>query len=209
MEAAAQLGLLRPGDEAGLLEWLVAAGRAHATQHAPFMRAAHAAAACSGLEDVATWMELDAALDELLQAAPTARRASIAQGSGLLRAGASITAGESGSAQLGKLRSSCAAGEAAGHAATAFGALAALLRIPPGAAADAFAYCALRDAASAAVRLGLVGPLRGALLLRQACEHTERAPPQPVAPGEAAGAAPVVDCAGSCHEMLDMRLFVS
>ncbi|KAK7232464.1 urease accessory protein F [Aureococcus anophagefferens] len=91
------------------------------------------------------------------------------------------------------------------HAAVAFGALAAAAGVEVGAALLAFEHAQVRDVFSAAVRLGLVGPLKAAKLQFDVAKR----PPARRRPAvaDAANAAPMLDAIHCCHAQLDMRLF--
>ena len=82
--------------------------------------------------------------------------------------------------------------EACAHGAVALGALAHSLNLPLAAARDAFAFAAVRDACSAAVRLGLCQPTRAVAVQREVLAR-----PRPGVPAveDAAAAAPAVDAA--------------
>merc|ERR1739841_159125 len=116
LEAAAQLGLLKPDDESSLVRFLGQLRTSHYSLYVPFFDAAYRG------EDLAA---LDAALDALLAPAPPAQRASLAQGSGLKRVSGALGGGVP---------------EACAHGAVALGALARSLNLPLAAARDAFAF---------------------------------------------------------------------
>jgi len=154
----------------------------HYSLYVPFFDAAYRG------EDLGA---LDAALDALLAPAPPAQRASLAQGSGLKRVAGALGGGVP---------------EACAHGAVALGALAHSLNLPLAAARDAFAFAAVRDACSAAVRLGLCQPTRAVAVQREVLAR-----PRPGVPAveDAAAAAPAVDAAHCAHDLLEMRLFRS
>ena len=182
LEAAAQLGLLKPDDESSLVRFLGQLRASHYSLYVPFFDAAYRG------EDLGA---LDAALDALLAPAPPAQRASLAQGAGLRRVAGALGGGVP---------------EACAHGAVALGALAHSLNLPLAAARDAFAFAAVRDACSAAVRLGLCQPTRAVAVQREVLAR-----PRPGVPAveDAAAAAPAVDAAHCAHDLLEMRLFRS
>jgi len=70
-------------------------------------------------------------------------------------------------------------------------------------------YGALRSAVSAAVRLGVVGPLRAQRLLLAATTASARALAETVDVRDARSAAPVLELAQAAHDRLYTRLFQS
>ena len=184
LEAAFQLGVVRKGDDAAVAAFALAVRSTNATLHAPFLAAAHAAAG-----DGAALDALSARLDALLRSNAPARDASRRLGTALRRLSAELV-GLSGPPR---------------HAAVAFGALAAAAGVEVGVALLAFEHAQVRDVFSAAVRLGLVGPLKAAKLQFDVA----RRPPARRRPdvADAANAAPMLDAIHCCHAQLDMRLF--
>ena len=182
VEAAFQLGLLPPGDEAAALRFLDVLLASHAAVQAPFFAAAH------GGGDAAA---LDAGLGALLAATAPAHRASLAAGAAVSRVAAELAP----------------APARAKHGAVALGALAARLGLPRDAALDAFAFTAVRDAASAAVRLGVLGPSRAVAL--QADVLARGASLAPGGLADAAPTSPLLEAAHAAHDLLEMRLFRS
>lgn len=183
---------------------LAASARSSARLHSAFVASAHAAVAAAarpgGEEGLrAEWAALDAALEALLCGHETAAKASRLQGAALARVaghwlGADAGApggGRGGSAGARLLAHVHGAAGGAGerppsgvHASVVFGALAATLEIPLGAAMRAYSFVSARDALSAAVRLDLVGPLHAVALMatlegaardgERAAEHAAR-----------------------------------
>ncbi|KAJ8602511.1 hypothetical protein CTAYLR_001275 [Chrysophaeum taylorii] len=189
LEAASQLGVLRPGDEASLLAFVAAAADTHARLYAPFAKAA--------ARDGADLASLDGALDALLKTHAPARRASERQGAAVRRIAESL---------------GVALSPTPTHGAVAMGFLAATLGLPDLAAAVVFAHATTRDAFSAAVRLGLVGPLRAVALQARALDDQVRrlsAIFPDLDPATAATSAPLLDALHAAHDLLEMRLFQS
>lgn len=189
LEAAYQLGAVAKGDEASLVAYAEAAAVAHVRLYAPFAKAA--------AHEDADLAALDARLERLLAAQAPARLASRRQAAALRRVRASLVGDDS---------------YAASHGAVAFGALARALGLPAEAAAVVFAHAATRDAVSAAVRLGIVGPLT-AIRLQAAIVRTQvdylLGVFDTLDPAAAATTAPLLDAVQTAHELLDMRLFQS
>lgn len=151
--------------------------------------------------------ELDE-LDALFDAATTshiANRASRAQGRAL--AGAARRVFE----RAGVLRIGDYATSGPAHHAPVFGALFGTLDVAPHDAQVAWIHGVLRAVLSAAVRLGIVGPLEAQQV------HATRAPLldhllascTPLDPAEAAQTSPLVELYGALHDRLDGRLFQS
>ena len=97
-----------------------------------------------------------------------------------------------------------------GHLPVAIGA-ALVGRVALGDARELVMYTALRSAASAAVRLGVTGPLRAQRLLLSAQATAARALAETAAlgTGDACSAAPMVELAQAAHDRLYARLFQS
>lgn len=172
----------------------------------PFVRAAaRAVAGADPGAPLAGIAALDAACDVTLLAPPT-NRASRAQGRALARAAAAAFG-----APGARLARYATLGEGPAHQAPVFGALAALAGLDADAAATAFAHGTLRTALSAAVRLGLLGPLEAQLL------HAERLPAlarrleaaRDVAPEDVAQTDPLLELFAGLHDQLETRLFQS
>lgn len=200
LEAASQLGLIRKNDEQALLAFLTAASKNHASLYVRIHAKLHtrtplsqAPFAKAATEADANLTELDATLDEHLKAHAPARLASRRQAAAIVRIaevlGVSIDAD---------------------HGAVAFGALAAALELPGPAAILVFAHSATRDACSAAVRLGLLGPLRAVALQAKILAYQTRhllSVYEALDPNNAATNAPLLDAAHAAHPVLEMRLF--
>ena len=104
-----------------------------------------------------------------------------------------------------------AAPRAFGHLAIIFGAVTAAAQISASLAQRAFVFCALRDSLSAATRLGLIGPMEAARMLRQLSGTAEAAvlrwQNRPI--DDARQVSPVVEILQGCHVALSSRLFLS
>jgi urease accessory protein len=209
LEAAAHAGQLPAGDEAKLEDFLAAAAASYCSFALPFMLAARDAGAAAP-PDAAAAAALCGALGAHLAGSVVARRASVAAGGALLRAGAAAFP-EHG-ACLGALRARCLA-PAAPHGAPVFGFLCGALSVGRAAAARAALFCALRDACSAATRLGIVGPMAAAALQARVAPRCEAllqgALAAAVQPEDAASAAPLADALQAGHDALFARLFQS
>ena len=97
-----------------------------------------------------------------------------------------------------------------GHLPVAIGAALAG-RVALGDARELVMYTSLRSAVSAAVRLGVTGPLRGQHMLLAAAPAASRALAETAALGDADAAStqPMVDLAQAAHDRLYARLFQS
>ena len=87
--------------------------------------------------------------------------------------------------------------------------LAALLELPSSTVADAFVYTSARDILSAAVRLNLIGPLAAVALQDEIVSDCAAAEWQLSSCDKAAGAAPLLEAAHACHDLLERRVFNS
>jgi urease accessory protein len=145
VEAAWQAGWLKQGE--GLETFLGDFLEQLASGSLPFVNAA-----ASG-EDVGL---LDAHLDSFLSS-HIANRASRVQGMAFVATVEQVL----GRREIAELRNSLLRGETPGHHAVMFGAVMRVLGTGPRDALKMFAFMSLRGAVSAAVRLGIVGPLEG------------------------------------------------
>ena len=84
-----------------------------------------------------------------------------------------------------------------------------MLGLPARTVVDAFIYMTARDFFSAAVRLNLVGPLAAVSLQSDVVEYSSSrsADVTKLSCAEAAGAAPLLDAALVCHDLLERRIF--
>jgi urease accessory protein len=144
--------------------------------------------------------EADRAADAFL-ASHVGNRASRAQGRAFLLA---ANVAFPGLADLGPLLP-------CGHAAPAMGAAFARLGVSLDDARQIVLFGAVRAALSAAVRLGVVGPLRGQALLYGLHPHLDRvrAETRGLGAADACHVAPLVEAAQAGHDRLHSRLFQS
>lgn len=195
IEAALQLGRVRDPEELAErvdeLIWSLA-GSALPFATAAFRRPG----ALAGID-----LRCDASLSSHV-----ANRASRVQGQALLRAAAAAF-GVPALAVLEQVR----AEQVPGHLAPAFGALLAALGAAEEDARRLFLFQGARAALSAAVRLGVVGPLEAQSLLAGAARTAERAlaATADLAPEDAATAAPLLDLLQVHQDRLYSRLFQS
>jgi urease accessory protein len=164
----------------------------------PFVAGAH--------DDPGGAWKLDAVLDAQITS-HVANRASRTQGRALLATCARVFDAPA----IRAMASRAASREVAAHLAVAFGATLAALEVGRRDALALHLLSTVRGVLSAAVRLGLVGPLEAQRVqsgLRTsldevllACEHLR--------PEDAASAAPLIDLFGGTHDRLYARLFQS
>ena len=190
LEALRALGHLRGETALALrlreLVWHVAHGGL------PFVNEAHAGGGAS----------IDRAADAFLSS-HVANRASRAQGQAFLLAADAAF----GSPAIARLRGDLPCG----HGAVAVGAALGLAGVAVEDARMLFVFGAVRGAASAAVRLGVVGPLRAQrLLFELRAELAVAVAAMRTATAEdACGVAPMIDVAQGAHDRLYARLFQS
>jgi urease accessory protein len=194
LESAHQLGRVRTGEEAAAFaeEALWAAG----SFGLPFVRAARANPA------------LHAAVDAVCDAATpghVANRASREQGQAFLRAAAIFSPATSRLAEEARRQ------KLAGHLAPAFGAVLGLLGADDDDAGRLFLFLAARAIFSAAVRLGIVGPIESQALLARAAPVMTAvlATCRGATPGDAASSSPALDLLQGHQDRLYSRLFRS
>ncbi len=196
LEAALQLGEARTPERleayARMLLWNVG------SSSLPFVRAAHD-------HPPEVW-ELDARVDSLLTN-HVANRASRTQG----RAFIATCSRSFDDAHLAALAARSRSREVTAHVAPLFGAALAVLSVTLADALALHLYLALRGAASAAVRLGIIGPYEAQGLVDR-CTVTMDAVLERCAdlrPAEAATTAPLLDVFGATHDRAYTRLFLS
>ena len=196
LEAAASAGAVPPSHA------LEAYVRAHlwnvGSSALPFAAAAH--------DDPAQVWPLDALADARLTS-HVANRASRTQG----RAFLSTVAAVFDDAGVRELAQRARSGDASVHLAPVFGAVLSLLGVERSDALAVFLLLSLRGVASAAVRLGIVGPHESqriqtglAATLDAVLSECERLPPS-----RAAGTSPISDLLGATHDRLHAHLFQS
>lgn len=195
LEAMAQLGLVTggPGVRRMIAEALWQAG--HGVL--PFVRSAH-----EGREG---WGALDRLCD-VMMASQVANRASRAQGRALLDAGARIFP-----ETLGALRERARGERMALHLGPSAGVVLGALGLGREESQAVVLHWTLRGVASAAVRLGLVGPFEGQRLQAGAEPTLAAVLARCGALGvdDAAQTSPLVEAAGMGHDALYSRLFQS
>ena len=194
LEAAVQLGRVRGSEDlAALLDevaWSLA------TSALPFVTAA--------FRDRTAFAALDRRCDASL-AGHVANRASRAQGRAYLRAA------EAFGGAAAELAGEVEAQALPGHLAPVFGAVLAGLGADEQDVRRLFLFQGVRAAVSAAVRLGVVGPLEAQSLLSTAAGAAERAllGSLDLAPEESAGCAPLLELLQGHQDRLYSRLFQS
>jgi urease accessory protein len=193
LEAAVQLGKV-DGSEA-LAAFVDEAVWSLATAALPFVTAAHRDPAALAALD----LRCEATLSNHVQ-----NRASRAQGQAWLRAAAAAFG-----APAEALSDEVRARRLPGHLAPVFGALLRVLGAPEEDARRLFLFQGARAAVSAAVRLGVVGPLEAQALLAAAAASAERALALAVPLEQAASCAPLLDLLQGHQDRLYSRLFQS
>ncbi|KAA8536933.1 hypothetical protein F0562_029411 [Nyssa sinensis] len=158
--------------------------------------------------NIQTWHKLDKMLDATLTN-EVARKASIAQGSALMRVAATVF---SEVPSLKMMRdTSLGTGAVSFHHAPIFGLTCGLLGLDNETSQRAYMFITMRDVISAATRLNLVGPLGAAVLQHQiaivAEEMLKKWMDHKVE--EACQTAPLIDTVQGCHGYLFYKLFCS
>lgn len=165
----------------------------------------YSACICPNLD---TWQKLDRILDATLTN-EVSRKASIAQGSALMRVAAAVF---TEIPSLKTMRDAfLGSGAVSFHHAPIFGIVCGLLRMDSETSQRAYMFITMRDAFSAATRLNLVGPLGAAVLQHQvsAVAETMLKKWMDRTVEEACQVAPLLDALQGCHEYLFSRLFCS
>lgn len=154
------------------------------------------------------WQNLDRILDATLTN-EVSRKASIQQGSALMRAAASVFR-EAPSIKAMR-DASIGSATVCFHQAAVFGLIWGILGMDGGTSQRAFMFVTMRDVISAATRLNLVGPLGAAVLQHQIAPVAEaimlKWMNRPVE--EACQTMPLLDAVQGCHGYLFSRLFCS
>ncbi|KAL5211682.1 hypothetical protein ABZP36_022529 [Zizania latifolia] len=158
--------------------------------------------------DAATWVKLD----QLLEATLTnevSRKASMSQGSALLRVAASVfteiqTLQDLRQTFLGSKNLSF-------HHAPIFGLICGLVGFDSETTQRAYMFITMRDVISAATRLNLIGPLAASVLQHQVAADAERMVQKWRDRGVEAAmqTAPLLDALQGCHAYMFSRLFCS
>ncbi len=164
----------------------------------PFVYAAHDHPGAAGVVDRAA---------ELFLRAPVANRASRAQGRAFVGTAAEVFE----MPEVLRIAAAVRARETPGHHAPHFGAVCALVGLPRVDTGRAFLHLALRGVASAAVRLGLFGPLEAqrAQLARGPLVSDLLARCDALRAADAVQTAPLLEMFGAHHDRLYSRLFQS
>ncbi|XP_020549020.1 urease accessory protein F isoform X1 [Sesamum indicum] len=158
--------------------------------------------------DTQTWHKLDRLLNAMLTN-EVGRKASIAQGSALMRVAASVF---SEIPSLKMMRSEAlSSGAVSFHHAPIFGLVCGLLGFEAETTQKAYMFVTMRDVISAATRLNLVGPLGAAVLQHQVAPIAEDLSTKWMnrAVEEACQTCPLLDTVQGCHSYLFSRLFCS
>ncbi|CAK9161010.1 unnamed protein product [Ilex paraguariensis] len=158
--------------------------------------------------DMQTWHKLDKMLDATLTN-EVGRKASIAQGSALMRVAAAVFQEVP---NLKTLRdTSLSTGAVCFHHAPIFGLICGLLGSDVQTSQRAYMFMIMRDVISAATRLNLVGPLGAAVLQHQVAVVAEDLSKKWMdrAVEEACQTMPLLDTVQGCHGYLFSRLFCS
>ena len=120
------------------------------------------------LEIIEAWESIDYNLD-VTTTSHVANRASVSQGSGLLRAFTAAFPNISPVTKVLKRKVLKDSSKCSGHSATCFGAVCGLLDIDEKTCISMFLYTTARDMVNAAVRMNLVGPLEGGRITNDLC----------------------------------------
>ncbi|PKA63817.1 KH domain-containing protein [Apostasia shenzhenica] len=158
--------------------------------------------------DLETWLKLD----KLLEATLTneiSRKASLLQGSALMRVAASVF---HEIPSLKKFRETAlATGDALFHHATVFGLVCGFLGFGSKFSQRAYMYMVMRDVLSAATRLNLIGPMGAAVLQHRMASDVEQMVRRWMdrQVEEACQTTPLLDTIQGCHGYLFSRLFCS
>jgi urease accessory protein len=196
LEAAWQRGEISSADE--LADFLRSSIEQVASGALPF-----ALGVCRSFQ---RFEELDAMHDAMLSN-HAANRASRAQGRALLATSVQVFRNDA----LSELRERARGEKLPAHFAPVLGAVAAALRILPADLSQMFLFMHLRGLITAAVRLGIVGPLQAQNIQQEmaAFGSAMAALSLDVGPSEAAQTAPVMDLLQATHDRLYSKLFIS
>lgn len=156
--------------------------------------------------DAAMWVKLDQLLEAMLTN-EVSRKASMSQGSALLRVAASVfTEIQS----LQDLRQTFLGSKIVSfHHAPIFGLICGLVGFDSETTQRAYMFVTMRDVISAATRLNLIGPLAASVLQHQVAEDAERMVQKWKDRGveEATQTSPLLDALQGCHAYMFSRLF--
>lgn len=155
-----------------------------------------------------TWCQLDRTLDATLTN-EVARKASVAQGSALMRVAATVF---TDFPSLKMMRDTAlSSGAVSFHHAPIFGLICGVLGLGSQFSQRAYMFITMRDILSAATRLNLVGPLGAAALQHQIALIAEDLSKKYMdrTIDEACQTSPLLDTVQGCHSSLFSRLFCS
>ncbi|KAJ4978896.1 hypothetical protein NE237_009676 [Protea cynaroides] len=160
------------------------------------------------LPNMETYSRINKVLDATLTN-EVSRKASVSQGSALLRIAAAIF---SEAPSLKRMRDTLLSnGSVSFHHAPVFGLVCGVLGIDSGTSQRAYIFITMRDVISAATRLNLVGPLGASVLQHQIAHVAENIVKKwidrPVE--DACQTCPLLDTVQGCHSYLFSRLFCS
>lgn len=193
LEAARAAGAVE--DEAELREYLLMALTQAGRAAIPFMLAAMEAADLPALD-----VECDTFLTNSV-----ANKASRSQGLGFLTAATRVFPG------IAELKTLVRRQGMAGHWPVLFGAIVYRLNIPRDQAARLFLFVTLRSMISAAVRMGIIGPLAAQAMQHELSPHAEQIARRSMklTLDDVAQISPVMELYQGLHDRLYSRLFVS
>ncbi|KAH7519746.1 urease accessory protein F [Ziziphus jujuba] len=160
------------------------------------------------LPEMENWHRLDRMLNAMLTN-EVGRKASISQGSALMRVAASVF---SENPSLKTMREAClGSGIVSFHHAPIFGLVCGLVGLDSTTSQRAYMFVTMRDVISAATRLNLVGPLGAAVLQHRIAPVAEAilAKWMDRDVEESCQRAPLLDTVQGCHGYLFTRLFCS
>ncbi|KAH7682061.1 urease accessory protein [Dioscorea alata] len=164
-------------------------------------------AACKS-PDTETWLKLDRLLEATLTN-EVSRKASVSQGSALMRVAASVYH----EIPLLKIirETYLGSGGVFFHHAPVFGLIWGLLRFDSSTCQRAYIFLTMRDIISAATRLNLIGPLGASVMQHQIAHDAEEMVKRWMdrAVDEACQTSPLLDTMQGCHSYLFSRLFCS
>jgi len=171
LESAVAHGFVTRGEDGSLVQfsnWSKMTLEQLAHQALPFVRASHAACMLRDEDGGDKSGAFIACLHEVEQICcavtinDVAKRSSLSQGQCFLRAASAAFSHRPGSGALEGMAAAVTLGRLQGHYSIIFGAVCGVLGVSVATAERMMLRCALRDLASAAARLNILGPLEGA-----------------------------------------------
>ena len=171
LESAVAHGFVTRGEDGSLLQfsnWSKMTLEQLTHQALPFVRASHAACMLRDEDGGDKSGAFIACLHEVEQICcavtinDVAKRSSLSQGRCFLRAASAAFSHRPGSGALEGMAAAVTLGHLQGHYSIIFGAVCGVLGVSVATAERMMLRCALRDLASAAARLNILGPLEGA-----------------------------------------------